>query len=275
MLEVVAAGLLSTIQDKGRGGYQHLGVPRSGALDQPALDLANRLVGNAPDAAGLELSHGRFAARFDRPVAVAVTGAPAPVWAGSTPAAFGMWLCAKELRIGTPTHGTHTYLAVQGGINVVPVLGSRSTDTLSGLGPPPLKPGDRLPLGDAGDPRDVDFTPAITYGEETRVRVHFGPHHDWFADPAQLIAGTFRISTGNRIGVRLTGPVIKRRVDSELASVGLVAGAVQVPRNGQPIVFLADHPTTGGYPIIAVVHPHDLPLIAQARPGTRVVFRGP
>lgn len=289
MLEVLAAGPLSTVQDRGRVGCAHLGVPRSGALDQPALDLGNRLVGNDPDAAGLELSFGRFHARLDNatgfpapaarlpaPAVFAVTGAPAPVLVDGRPGAFGVALTGREVSVGVPVAGVHTYLAVRGGIAVPPVLGSRSADTLSGLGPPPLRAGDLLPLGTAsGKAADVDFTPTAAYPDEIRIRVRFGPRDDWFTDPFSLLSSSYRVASASRIGVRLAGPPLTRAVTSELPSEGLVCGAVQVPGDGRPIVFLADHPTTGGYPVVGVVHPDDLPCVAQARPGARVVFCGP
>lgn len=276
MLEVLSVGPLSTIQDRGRVGYAHLGVPRSGALDQPALDLGNRLVGNGPSAAGLELSYGRFAARFAAPTAFAVTGAPTSVLVDGVPGGFGTVLYGRAVEMGYPTSGVHSYLAVRGGIEVTATLGSRSTDTLSGLGPAPLRAGDLLPVGSAaGKVADVDFTPVSAHDDEIRVRVRLGPRDDWFTDPGSLLGQRFQVAGSNRIGVRLAGPALSRATTAELASEGLVCGAVQVPGDGRPIVFLADHPTTGGYPVIGVVHPADLPLVAQARPGTRVVFCGP
>jgi allophanate hydrolase subunit 2 len=168
----------------------------------------------------------------------------------------------------------HCYLAVQGGIDVPPVLGSRSTDTLSGLGPSPLQVGDQLPFGDhTGDP--AEELAALEDGDDIRVRVRFGPREDWFRSAEELTWNRYQMGMANRIGARLNGPGLTRSVVSELPSEGLMAGAVQVPGDGRPIIFLADHPTTGGYPVIAVVHPADLPLIAQARPGASVVFRGP
>jgi allophanate hydrolase subunit 2 len=120
----------------------------------------------------------------------------------------------------------------------------------------------------------VDFTPGIVLGGAVRVRVRWGPRDDWFADAGELGRGVYTVGQGDRIGVRLDGPLLERAVPGELPSEGLVAGAVQVPGDGRPLVFLADHPTTGGYPVVAVVHPADLGLLAQARPGTRVVFHG-
>lgn len=284
MLEVLATGPVATVQDLGRPGHQHLGVTRSGALDRNSLVRANLLVGNDPGAAGLELSLGRFRARFHASATLAVTGAPAPVTINGRPAGFEApqsIQAGEELRVGAPTSGLHVYLAVAGGIDVVPVLGSRSTDTLSGLGPPPLRPGTLLPLSD-----DLVQVVGTThskrlkgqpFGQDQRieVRVRFGPRDDWFTDPTVLTRNPYRLSTSNRIGARLDGPALSRSVKGELPSEGLIPGAIQVPGDGRPIVFLADHPATGGYPVIAVVHPDDLAFVAQARPGASVVFRGP
>jgi|KBSSwiStaDraftv2_1062776.scaffolds.fasta_scaffold61252_2 biotin-dependent carboxylase-like uncharacterized protein len=275
MLEVLATGPLATVQDLGRPGYAHLGVPRSGALDQPALERANRLVGNSLDKAGLELSQGRFAAVFHAEALIAVTGAPADVRVDET-MVRGATTVAKgqKLEIGAPTSGMHCYLAVRGGIDVPEVLGSRSSDTLSGIGPAPLRAGTRLPFGES---TGVPFSagPEPDYGEVIQLRIRFGPRESWFRSPEELTWNAYRMGMANRIGARLTGPSLNRAIVRELPSEGLVPGAVQVPGDGLPIIFLADHPTTGGYPVLAVVHPADLPLVAQARPGARVMFRGP
>lgn len=275
MLEVLAKGPLATVQDQGRPGYAHLGVPRSGALDAPALERANRLVGNPSTAAGLELSLGRFTALFHASTSVAVTGAVAIVLVDGEKVRTSFTVEeGQQLEIGAPSAGVHCYLAVQGGIDVPMVLGSRSTDTLSGLGPAPLQVGDRLPFGVAAN-EPARVTPAANYPDEIRIRVRFGPRDDWFRSPEELTFHPYRMGMANRLGARLTGPSLSRAILGELPSEGLVAGAVQVPGDGRPIIFLADHPTTGGYPVIAVVHPADLPKVAQARPGTRVVFCGP
>ncbi|HEY2672960.1 MAG TPA: biotin-dependent carboxyltransferase family protein [Rugosimonospora sp.] len=285
MIEVLKAGPLTTVQDLGRPGLAHLGVPRSGALDQPALRLANRLVGNLPGAAGLEITLSGCTLRLRVATRIAVTGGYGAVtvdgqpvrFAGAQPVPAG-----ATVHIGRCTRGLRTYLAVAGGIDVPPVLGSRSTDTLSGLGPAALRNGDLLPLGvPAEAPSTVDATTggATTTGEApgpaaVEVRVAPGPRAGWFA--GGVAGAAYTVSPhSNRVGARLTGPVLTRVRDDELPSEGLVLGAVQVPADGQPVIFLADHPTTGGYPVIAVVHPADLPLLAQARPGTTVVFRGP
>lgn len=280
MIEVLRAGALTTVQDLGRPGLAHLGVPRSGALDPPALRLANRLVGNPEQAAGLEITLTGCVLRLTVAATVALTGAYVPVWVGSRPADWGRPLAvpaATEVRIGPAGAGVRSYLAVTGGIAVEPVLGSRATDTLSGLGPAPLRDGDRLPLGPtAGPPAPVDFICWQPPGHELRLPIHLGPRDDWFTPDAvdRLLRTAYTVSpVSNRVGARLTGAALPRAVAGELPSEGLVLGAVQVPADGQPLIFLADHPTTGGYPVIAVLD--DPTPLAQARPGTTVRFHGP
>jgi biotin-dependent carboxylase-like uncharacterized protein len=282
MIAVVKAGLLTTVQDLGRPGYAHLGVARSGALDQPALLRANRLVGNLDTAAGLETTLTGATLRAESAVTVAVTGAPARVSVDGTPAEFGAAFTVPAgslLEIGPASAGVRSYLAVAGGIIVAPVLGSRSTDTLSGLGPPPLRAGYVLPVGGQPalplePPAPVSTSDRSDAGE-VMLRIRLGPRYDWFGVPAReaLVSQAYTLSVkSNRVGARLTGAPLGRSVTGELPSEGIVLGAVQVPADGQPLIFLADHPTTGGYPIIAVVERADLPLLAQARPGTAVRF---
>lgn len=180
------------------------------------------------------------------------------------------------LDIGAARSGVRSYLAVSGGVAVDPVLGSRSTDLLSGLGPPPLTDGTVLPLGrPAHLHARVDVVPHPAPPSELVLRVTLGPRDDWFTDTAlrTLTRHPYAVSSAsNRIGLRTEGPALERARAGELPSEGMVLGAVQVPPDGCPVVFLADHPTTGGYPVIAVVHPSDLPDAAQATPGTPVRF---
>ena len=278
-LSVVRAGALTTVQDQGRPGHAHLGVPRSGALDAPAAALANRLVGNPPEAAVLETTLNGCALRTRSTVTVAVAGAPCPVTVDGRPAPWGAPVrvpAGALLNVGAADRGLRSYVAVSGGVAVDPVLGSRSTDLLSGLGPPPLTDGMVLPLGRAaaGHAR-VDVVPHPGPPSELVLRVTPGPRDDWFTESAlrTLTLRAFRVSSAsNRIGLRTEGPSLERAVSGELPSEGMVLGAVQVPPDGRPVVFLADHPTTGGYPVIAVVDPRDLPSAAQAVPGTPVRF---
>jgi biotin-dependent carboxylase-like uncharacterized protein len=292
VIAVVKPGLLTTVQDLGRAGYAHLGVARSGALDAPSLARANALVGNPLTDAGLETTLTGVTLRAETAVTVAVCGAPARITVDGTPVAFDEAVEVPEgalLEVGPAITGVRSYVAVAGGLRVQTVLGSRSTDTLSGLGPPPLRAGFVLPVGTphavatsatAGfdGPPEALVPPAGVIpepGAQVTLRVRLGPRHDWFSGSARdaVVALPYVLSVkSNRVGARLSGPPLNRAVYDELPSEGIVLGAVQVPADGQPLVFLADHPTTGGYPVIAVVERQDLPLLAQARPGTAIRF---
>ncbi|MDP9840901.1 biotin-dependent carboxyltransferase family protein [Streptosporangium lutulentum] len=288
MIEVIAPGPYATVQDLGRPGYGHFGVPHSGAADAPSLRLANRLVGNPESAAGVELTFGGARLRFTTGSWVALAGAPCPVELsrprGTTPVRVPLGMYAPfwaapgdELRVGIPPVGLRTYVAIRGGLDTPVVMGSRSTDSLSGLGPPPLGPGTVLPVGPTGALPPLTVDAAAPPGAMTDVlRVLPGPRDDWFVPgaPADLCAEPYEVSQdGNRVGIRLRGTRLKRVREGELPSEGMVAGAVQVPPNGQPIVFLADHPPTGGYPVIAVLTSASLARAAQLRPGDRIRFR--
>jgi biotin-dependent carboxylase-like uncharacterized protein len=279
VIEVLEPGGLTTVQDVGRPGYAWLGVPHSGAADVPALRLANRLVGNPENAAALEVTLGGLVVRFASAATLALTGAPCSATAGSRalPGLAPVSVPAGTvLRLGLPESGLRTYMAVRGGIAVPATLGSRSTDVLSGLGPPALAGGDRLPVGGmaAGD-ITVDVAPVEPVLTRTSLRVLAGPRTEWFATDAvaALCREPYVVSTeSDRVGVRLTGRAIERVRTDELPSEGLVTGAVQIPPDGQPVVFLADHPVTGGYPVLGVVVAADVPVVAQARPGGAVHF---
>jgi biotin-dependent carboxylase-like uncharacterized protein len=279
-LEVLRPGPLTTVQDLGRRGVAHLGVPRAGALDEPALRAANRLVGNEPGAAALETTLGGVALRALGPVRFAVTGAPAPVRVDGRPAAWGAPVtvpAGSVLEIGAATHGVRSYLAVAGGIAVPPVLGSRSADVLSGLGPAPLTAGARLPVGPPPAPGGgaPDLVPLPAPPAVLVLRLYPGPRDDWFEPRAvaRLARDHYRVAAAsNRVALRTEGPAVGRTRAGELPSEGMVLGAVQIPPDGQPVVFLADHPTTGGYPVVGVVPRPDLAAAAQARPGTPVRF---
>lgn len=279
MIEVMRAGPLTTIQDLGRPGHAHLGVGRSGAVDRPSLRLANRLVGNVEGAAALELTFGGLVLRATRAVTVALTGAPCDAVVGGrardlfAPLALA---AGDVLEIGMPSRGVRTYLAVRGGIDCDPVLGSRATDLLSHLGPEPLRGGDELTVGRPdGDVPGVDVAPVRRLPDEPVLRVVPGPRADWFMPEALTLLGrtSYEVTpSSDRVGVRLDGPPLERSRTGELPSEGMVEGAVQVPPDGHPVVFLADHPVTGGYPVIAVVHPDDVAVAAQLRPGQPVCF---
>jgi biotin-dependent carboxylase-like uncharacterized protein len=280
VLTVLAPGPLATVQDLGRTGWSSIGVPRSGAADRTAAALANRLVGNDPAAAVVEVTAGGLRVRAARTLLVAVTGAPVPVAVDGRAAPLNGPLTlppGAELALGLPPVGLRSYLAVRGGIDVPPVLGSRSTDTLSGLGPTPLRAGDVLRVGRlAAEEPVVDVAAVRAPSAAPVVRVLPGPRRDWL-EPAAWTALTSQDWTvtpdSDRVGLRLAGPVLRRSRTDELPSEGLVPGAVQVPPDGAPVLFLADHPVTGGYPVPAVVVTADLPAVAQLRPGDVLRFR--
>ncbi|WP_446037313.1 5-oxoprolinase subunit C family protein [Streptomyces sp. SID1143] len=280
-LETLRPGALTTVQDLGRAGHAHLGVPRSGALDMAAHRLANRLLGNPETAATLETTLTGCAVRVLRPTVAAVTGAPCPVTVAGRPAPWGQPVrvpAGAVLDVGTATHGVRSYLGFAGGVDADPVLGSRATDLLSGLGPQPLAAGTVLRLGEpqAGGPPPVpDAAPWAAPPRELVLPVVAGPRDDWFTAEGlrTLLTGRYRVSAAsNRIGLRLEGPALARAREGELPSEGMPLGAIQVPPEGRPVIFLADHPTTGGYPVIGVVPPAALDAAAQAPPGTPVRF---
>ncbi|WP_327656562.1 biotin-dependent carboxyltransferase family protein [Streptomyces sp. NBC_00483] len=279
-ITVVRGGALTTVQDLGRVGYAHLGVPRSGALDADAVRLANRLVGNPEGAAVLETTLTGCALRPDRGVTVVVGGAPCPVTVDGAPVAWGVPVyvpAGAVLDVGAVSAGVRSYVAVAGGVAVEAVLGSRATDLLSGLGPAPLRAGDVLPVGEAPAARPVlpVAAPWPAPPAELVLPVRFGPRADWFTEAARrtFVTATYTVSgNSNRIGLRTEGPALERELDGELPSEGMVLGAVQVPPDGRPVVFLHDHPTTGGYPVIAVVEEAALGAAAQAAPGTPLRF---
>ncbi|MER5393650.1 biotin-dependent carboxyltransferase family protein [Saccharopolyspora sp. NPDC002686] len=280
-VEVLATGPLATVQDLGRPGLAGIGVGPSGAADGGAFRLANRLVGNDEGAAAIEVTFGGLEVRATRDLTVALTGAPCPITVDGRGAAANSVVRVPSgavLKLGLPDRGLRSYLAVRGGIDVEPVLGSRATDVLAGLGPEPLAPGSVLRVGPAPQqfPR-VDQAPvAVCAADEITLRVAFGPRHDWFTEEAltALVSSPYEVTAeSNRVGMRLAGPALERSRTDELPSEGMVPGALQVPPSARPTLFLADHPVTGGYPVIAVVVAADLDKAAQARPGQRIRFR--
>ncbi len=285
VIEVIDGGPLTTVQDAGRIGLAHLGVSPSGFLDAPAAKLANRLVGNDETSAVLETTGRGPRLRLlevdDREsvAVVAVTGAPASIHIDgrlADPHAPLHLHIGEELRIGQPTAGVRGYLAIRGGFEVAPVLGSRSTDLLSHLGPPPLAAGQRLPYGrPTGRVPSSESLSGSGIKAEPTLEVYPGPSREWFRRDAMttLVQTTWTVTpASSRVGLRLNGRVL-RRSDRELRPEGMVMGSIQVPPDGQPVLLLADHPTTGGYPVIAVVRARDLPHAAQAAPGTTLRFR--
>lgn len=285
VLEVVDPGPLTTVQDRGRPGYAPDGVSPSGAFDGPSAALANRLVGNDEDAAVLETTMAgprlRLAGRSATGRTLAVTGAVVPVTVdgvGTGQNAPFEVHPGQVVEIGSATAGLRSYIAVSGGVAVPSVLGSRSTDLLSGIGPPALAAGDLVALGpDEGRRPGVDVAPVASRGEPPAVaRVRLGPRADWLTDQGRrlLLSALWTVDPiSNRVGVRLHGPALERSRQGELAPEGLVTGAIQLTPAGELVVFGPDHPVTGGYPVVAVVDTADLAVMAQLRPGDTVMLR--
>lgn len=271
------AGPLSLVQDLGRPAQGHLGVSASGAFDRRAMHQVNRLLGNDLDAAVIE-TFGDLVLRAESSHVIAVTGASGRVTLDGVPVAYGRATpvtAGQRLTVAAPTIGLRAYIGVAGGVDVTPELGSRATDTLSGLGPAPLAPGDHLAVAPRRSIPDLDDVPALGRSGDLTVDVVLGPRDDWFTAGAvrTFLESAWLVSpASSRVGVRLNGPRLDRAVSAELPSEPVVQGSVQVAADGQPIVFGPDHPVTGGYPVIAVVTDTHTDRLAQARPGQAVRF---
>lgn len=280
---VFEPGLRSLVQDAGRLGWAHLGVGRSGAADRPAMALANRLVGNEQGAAVIEVTNGGLELCFNAPTWISVTGAPLLVRVGTRSRWTHESLAVGRgdpVRLGVPQRGLRSYLAIRGGVLADPVLGSRSSDLMSGLGPAPLKPGDVIPVGSPHGPVPVadvvGVAMPVSPDRDVVLPVRLGPRADWFEPEAHelLLSARFEVTAASdRIGVRLAGPALPRRIRKELVSEGVVEGSLQAPPGGRLTLFGPDHPVTGGYPVIAVVLSEALASAAQLRPGQGVRFR--
>ncbi|MDQ2845311.1 MAG: biotin-dependent carboxyltransferase family protein [Actinomycetota bacterium] len=279
-LEVVAPGMLSLVQDLGRPGFGSVGVGRSGAADLAAFRRGSAMVGNGVDAAAVEVLLGGLTLQAHADLLLAVTGATAAVTIDDekvdTAQAFEV-TPGVVVAIGMAERGLRCYLAVRGGIDVPLVLGSRSTDTLSGIGPAALVAGQLLPIGSANGFEPETDSPATALPDEVVVlEVIRGPRDDWFADPELLVSTSWQMSPhSDRVGLRLTGGTLPRsdRGRGELPSEGMVRGCLQVPPGGEPVLLMPDHPVTGGYPVIGVVTESSMDLAAQCRPGQRLRFR--
>lgn len=287
MIEVIKPGLMTTVQDLGRWGYQSYGVCISGALDGFALAAANLLVGNPQSAAGLEMTVFGPALKFREETFFAVTGAElTPKLDGQE---IASWVCHRApagsaLSFGGRKSGVRAYLAVSGGIDVSAVMGSRSTYLLGrfgGVEGRPLKSKDLLPVPALRSDAEKFIGKRIPdhlrppYKKNPLLRVILGPFDSYFSEKGldTLLSTEYAIArNSDRMGYRLGGKAIERQNPGELISCGLGNGTIQVPANGQPIILLADRQTIGGYPIIATVISADLPLIAQCAPGDRVRF---
>ena len=277
-LEVLRTGPLAVVQDLGRAGLAHLGVGRSGAADRRSHTLANRLVANPDDRATVEVTFGGFSARVrGGDLDIAVTGAD------TEPTVSGKMFGTNSIQhvhdgeiisLGAPRTGLRSYLAVRGGIGVTPVLGSRSYDVMSAIGPLPLQAGDVVPVGEhTADYPEVEQAPVAAIDKHmVELMVVPGPRDDWFADPDALVHTIWMASDrSDRVGMRLEGRPLKLRwPDRQLPSEGTTRGAIQVPPNGLPVILGPDHPITGGYPVIGVVTDDDIDKVAQVRPGQYV-----
>lgn len=279
---VLSPGLFTTIQDRGRFGYIASGIGPSGAMDSDAMDTANWLVGNRPDEAVLEATLLGPSLLFEKDCICAVTGADMEARIGSKPVPFyrPFWVQAGQtLTLGAAKTGCRGYLALQGGIQLPPELGSRSTNlkcALGGIQGRALKRGDVLPVPDETHPNCIDRRrKPVVYDQQVEVRVIPGPQADAFTQSAfdTLTSAPFTLSDqSDRMGLRLTGPVIETVSGSDIISDGIAFGAIQVTSAGQPIILMADRQTTGGYAKIGTVCTVDLPKLAQLRPGGTVRF---
>jgi len=283
-LEVIRPGMLTTVQDSGRYGYQQYGVPVCGAVDGYAFTVANLLVGNSKGDACLEISLLGPCLRVLGDTVVAVTGADLSPTVNDSP--LSMWeavavRCGDIISFGEPRTGCRSYLAIAGGIDVPDVMGSRSTyvrSRLGGLHGRPIRSGDSLHTGASRHPFLTGKLPRQYIPEhmaENTLRVILGPQHDRFTEKGihTFLSSEYTVTAqADRMGCRLEGPPIEHRNGADIVSDGIPPGAVQVPANGLPIVLLADRQTTGGYTKIATVSTVDMPKVAQAQLGDRVRF---
>jgi len=281
-LEVLEAGLLTTVQDLGRYGYERYGVPVAGAMDPFALRAANLLVGNPADAAALEITITGPMLRATDKCLIAVTGADLALRVNDWDLPPWMAIFVRKdwiVEFGERKSGCRAYLAVAGGIDVAPVMGSRSTYLSGGFGGfegRALRQGDLISLGEvsfhlpsrAGRSFPSNLIP--NYSDAPEIHVVLGPQDDYFTDEgvATFLSGEYQVGPiSDRMGYRLHGPEIAHKGRADIISDGIPLGAVQVPADRQPIAMMADRQTTGGYPKIATVISADVPLLAQCLPG--------
>ncbi len=290
MLEVIVPGILATIQDAGRPGFAHLGVPRSGACDPEALAIANVLLGNRPDAPCIEVTIGGLEVLALESCAVGIAGADLgavlrPAGRRLAPGATYLVRAGSRLLFEGATggaRGARAYLSLAGGIDVPLVLDSAATYPAAGLGGiegRALRAGDRIVPSAPGDlaavGRSWPLDGVAAGGLPVRLPVVRGPHLEWFTEDAfaTLLAADWTVSpASDRVGVRMVGPAIPRSGAGELVSCGMAWGAIQVPSDGAPIILCADHQTVGGYPVLAVVPTVGHPRLGQLRPGDALRF---
>ncbi len=285
-LEVLEGGLLTTIQDLGRYGYERFGIPVAGAMDPFALQAANALVGNPWSEAALEITMAGPTLRATESCLIAVTGGDLTSRLNGREIPLWMAVFVRKggiIDFGVRRAGCRAYLAVAGGVNVPSVMGSKSTYLRGGFGGfkgRALQKGDAIPLGRsslhlpslAGARLPADCLPR--YSDKPVVQVILGPQADYFTEEglATFLSSEYEVGlTADRMGYRLQGPTIAHRETADIISDGIVLGAVQVPADGQPIVMMADRQTTGGYTKIATVVSADIHLLAQCLPGASSV----
>jgi biotin-dependent carboxylase-like uncharacterized protein len=269
-----------TLQDQGRIGYANIAVPTSGAFDQKSHQLANRLIGNFPNACAIESLRGSFEFSTDSELVISATGAPASVQVdGREHEMFrSIFVPAGSVVSVSPgSLGMRTYLAIRGGIVGNQIMGSSSYDELSQIGTPPIKPGDKFSVeNQVAGSITGDYIPGSVITGLNTVELEAMPAPRWsgFSNSDILFTSEYQVSSSvNRVGLRLSGPGLIWNSESRLASEGVVTGAIQIPVDGMPLIFGPDHPTTGGYPVVAVVSRNSLDLLAQTAPGTVVRFK--
>ncbi|MDY5153414.1 sensor histidine kinase inhibitor, KipI family [Actinobaculum suis] len=288
--EIINPGVQMIFEDLGRPGLLNIGVAAAGAADHQSLMAANSAVGNAPDTAALEIAGGGAEIRSHARCEIAIAGATGEVTVTEAETGYSFALTpglpaaiepGDTISIGWFDRGVRAYLAVRGGYEVEPILGSRSLDTLAGLGPQALTAGSIVPLSEKVASGVVADAPTVgtklPTEEEVTLRIVLGPRTDWFTAAAleNLTAQAWKVTPqSDRVGIRLEGekPLARAR-EGELQSEGAVTGAIQVPTSGQPVIFLADHPLTGGYPVIGSLVRSDIDTAAQIRPGTTIRFK--
>jgi antagonist of KipI len=283
MIRVVKPGLFTTVQDRGRYGYAHLGISPAGAADALSLRIANRLVGNDESAPALEMTLLGATLEFDDPAVIAISGASCECQVERKDIAVNTAVevpAGSVLRCGSTTDGARSYLAVQGGIDVPLVMGSASTDIrgrFGGVEGRRLGAGDVLQVGNVGGlhPRRLRAGTLAAFQRHSPIRVTRGAQHDWFSGEtfARFLSAPYVVSEqSDRAGLRLKGEAVAPDEQRQLLTDGIPLGAIQVPQDGQPILLFVDQQTTGGYPKIANVIAADMHRIGQLRPRDEIRF---
>lgn len=268
----------ATLQDLGRAGLAHLAVPTAGAFDLHSHNLANRILGNHIDCVTVEFLRPQVEFTAHNSIDICVTGAPVDIRIDGRIVEMNSpqhVAAGSQVSIQTVHLGMRTYLAVRGGFQVEKFLGSASYDELARIGNPPLVAQQSLAIGEdiiCEVPHQDAVIPGISLSNVIELRVHKGPRWDFF-DPQQFINAQFSVSSKcNRVGVRLEGSSLTWDSTQRLPSEGVALGSIQVPVDGVPLIFGPDHPTTAGYPVIAVVDVADMPKVAQLSPETKIRF---